>query len=74
VQVAASPDASPEIRTMTLASGNFFAVMWRAAGAPGARSCRRRMVLGRDAVAVLSYRFWQQALGADPAVLGRRCW
>jgi predicted permease len=72
VQFAATSDATPEIRTATLVSGNFF----------GALSVQPRIgrvfgpaedsVPGRDAVTVLSYRFWQRALGADPAVLGRR--
>jgi predicted permease len=72
VQVAASPDASPEIRTATLVSGNFFATMGVQPALGRALVPSDDTVPGRDAVAVLSYRFWQRALGADPAVLGKR--
>src|SRR5688572_5264274 len=72
VQVVASSDASPEIRTATLVSGNFFAAMGVRPTLGRAFVPAEDTVPGRDAVLVLSYRFWQRALGADPAVLGRR--
>jgi predicted permease len=72
VQAAASSGASPEIRTATLVSGNFFAAMGVQPALGRAFVPAEDTVPGRDAVAVLSYRFWQRALGADPAVLGRR--
>ena len=72
VQYAASAAATPEIRTATLASGNFFGVM-------GVQPALGRLfgpgedaVPGRDAVVVLSHHFWQRALAADPTVVGRR--
>ena len=72
VQAAASPGASPEIRTATVVSGNFFAAMGVQAALGRAFAPSEDAVPGRDAVTVLSYRYWQRALGADPAVLGRR--
>ena len=71
-QVAASPGASPEIRTATLVSGNFFAAMGVQPVLGRAFAPAEDAVPGRDAVTVVSYRFWQRALGADPAVVGRR--
>jgi putative ABC transport system permease protein len=72
VQFAASPNATPEIRTAALVTGNFF-------GALGVRPALGRVfnpaddaVRGRDAVVVLSHRFWQRVLAGDSAVLGRR--
>lgn len=54
-----------------LVSGNFFSVL-------GAEPVLGRPILpgdadvpGRNPVAVVSYRYWQQALAADPAVIGR---
>ena len=72
VQFAASPDATPEVRTATLVSGNFFSVMGVQPAFGRAFGSAEDAVPGRDAVAVLSYRFWQRALAADPSVLGRR--
>jgi putative ABC transport system permease protein len=72
VQVAASSDASPDIRTVTLVSGNFFAALGVQPALGRAFVPAEDTVPGRDAVAVLSHRFWQRVLGADPAALGRR--
>ncbi len=54
-----------------LVSGNFFSVL-------GAEPVLGRPILpgdadvpGRNPVAVVSYRYWQQALAADPRVIGR---
>jgi predicted permease len=54
-----------------LVSGNFFAVL-------GAEPVLGRVLtpsdtdaLGRNPVAVISYRYWQQVLAGDPAVVGR---
>jgi putative ABC transport system permease protein len=73
VQFAATPDATPEIHTVTLVSGNFFGVM----GVPTAALGRmfgpdEDAVPGRDAVVVLSHRFWERVLAADAGVVGRR--
>jgi putative ABC transport system permease protein len=72
VQVVPSSGASPEIRTAELVSGNFFAAMGVQPALGRAFVPAEDSVLGRDAVMVLSYRFWQRALGADASVLGRR--
>ena len=72
VQFAASPNATPEIRTATLVSGNFFGVMGVRPALGRVFSPAEDAVPGRDAVVVLSHRFWQRVLAADPAVLGRR--
>src|SRR6187549_795594 len=65
VQFAATSDATPEIHTATLVSGNFFGVM----GVPTATLGRmfgpdEDAVPGRDAVVVLTHSFWQRALAA----------
>jgi predicted permease len=71
-QVATSPAASPDIRTAMLVSGNFFSVMRVQPMLGRGFIPTEDVVPGRDPVAVVSYGFWQRALGADPAVLGRR--
>ena len=63
---------TPEIRTATLVSGNFFSVMGVQPTLGRAFFPEEDEVPGRDAVAVLSYRFWERELAADPEVLGRR--
>ncbi len=72
VQFLAAPEAAPEIRTATLVSGNFFSVMGVQPALGRAFRPDEDEVPGRDAVAVLSYRFWERELAADPEVLGRR--
>src|SRR5688572_984468 len=72
VQFAASAEAAPEIRTATLASGNFFSVMGIQPALGRVFGPAEDAVAGRDAVVVLSHRFWQRVLAADPGVLGRR--
>ena len=73
VQFAASPDATPEIHTATLVSGNFFSVMGVQVAALGRLfGPGEDAVPGRDAVVVLSHRFWQRVFAADAGVLGRR--
>ncbi|AXC10574.1 ABC transporter, permease protein [Acidisarcina polymorpha] len=64
--------SSPATQAMThLVSGTFFSVL-------GANPLLGRAITatdsdapGRSAVAVISYRYWQQALAADPGVIGR---
>ena len=72
VQFLAAPEVTPEIRTATLVSGNFFSVMGVQPTLGRAFFPGEDEVPGRDAVAVLSYRFWERELAADPEVLGRR--
>jgi putative ABC transport system permease protein len=72
VQFAVSRDATPEIRTATLVSGNFFGVMGVQPALGRVFGPAEDEVPGRDAVVVVSHRFWQRALAADPGVVGRR--
>ncbi len=63
--------SQPAIQAVShLVSGNFFDVLG-AAPLLGRTLAPNDDVIGRDAVAVLSYRFWQSNLGADPAVIGK---
>ncbi|MFZ0305490.1 MAG: ABC transporter permease [Terracidiphilus sp.] len=70
---AGAPGASTQAITVpaTLVSGNYFSLL-------GAQPLMGRMIGPSDnatpesgAVAVISYRFWQQSLSADPAILGK---
>jgi predicted permease len=72
VQLATNSDATPEIRTVTLVSGNYFSAMGVQPALGRAFRPDEDEVLGRDAVAILSHSFWARALAADPDVLGRR--
>jgi predicted permease len=72
VQLSTGGDATPEIRTATLVSGNFFGIMGVQLPLGRGFHLEEDQVPGRDAVAVLSHRFWQRALAGDRGVLGRR--
>jgi predicted permease len=66
-----STSAGPATQAYThLVSGNFFSVL--GAGAIMGRTIQPgdADALGRNPVAVISYRYWQQALSADPSVIG----
>ena len=54
-----------------LVSGTFFDVLGVEAFLGRAISTNDTDAPGRNAVAVISYRYWQQELSADPAVIGR---
>jgi hypothetical protein len=71
VSFAATTDATPEIRMAALVSGNFFDAMRVPAALGRTFRADEDAVPGRDAVAILSHRFWESALAADRAVLGR---
>jgi predicted permease len=72
VSVRSSAGGGPASQAIShLVSGNFFTVL-------GAEPVLGRPILpgdadvpGRNPVAVVSYRYWQQMLAADPAVIGR---
>ena len=72
VSVRSSAGGGPASQAIShLVSGNFFSVL-------GAEPVLGRPILpgdadvpGRNPVAVVSYRYWQQTLAADPAVIGR---
>ena len=72
MQFAASAEATPEIRTATIVSGNFFGVMGVQPALGRVFGPAEDAAPGRDAVVVLSHRFWQRVLAADPGVVGRR--
>jgi putative ABC transport system permease protein len=67
-----TPGATTQVKPVRLVSGNFFEVL-RVEPIVG-RTFRadEDRVLGRDAVAILSYGLWQQQYGADPDVVGRQ--
>ena len=54
-----------------LVSGTFFSVLGAAPMIGRTIGPEDTETPGRNAVAVISHRYWQQALAADPAVLGR---
>jgi macrolide transport system ATP-binding/permease protein len=69
--VARDEKAQPQFKAGLLVSGNFFDLL-------GVRPYLGRgfrpdedQVLGRDAVVVLSYDYWQNELGADASIIGR---
>jgi predicted permease len=72
VQFSMGAEATPEIRTATLVSGNYFSAMGVQPAFGRAFRPEEDEVPGRDAVAVLSHRFWERAFAANPDVLGRR--
>jgi putative ABC transport system permease protein len=72
VQLAASTDANPEIRTAALVSGNLFAAMQVQPALGRFFRPDEDEAPGRDAVVVLGHRFWERDLFADRAVIGRQ--
>ena len=69
--VASAPGAPPQVRLVQLVSGNFFDVLEIEPLAGRAFRPDEDRVPGRDPVAIMSYGFWQQQYGGDPAALGR---
>jgi putative ABC transport system permease protein len=67
----AGPGDLSEVRTGRLVSGNFFQVLGVEAEQGRTFLPDETQVPMRDAVAVVSYRFWQGPLAADPGILGR---
>ncbi len=67
----ATPNDLPAPASGLLVSGNFFDVMGVAPETGRAFRPDEDQTPGRDAVAVLGYRFWSERLGADPEVVGR---
>jgi predicted permease len=72
VQLATDPDATPEIRTAALVSGNYFSAMGVSPALGRAFRSDEDEVPSRDAVAILSHGFWTRTFAARPDVLGRR--
>jgi predicted permease len=68
----ADPKSAPKLKMGMLASGNLFALMGVEPTFGRGFKPEEDQVPGRDAVVVLGRRLWEQELGSDPAVLGRR--
>lgn len=71
IQFRAGPRDSSEVRTANLVSGDFFQVLGIEPELGRSFLPGESQVPMRDAVAVVSYRFWQAALASDPGILGR---
>lgn len=67
---AAQSGSNPHVASGMAVSGNFFDVLGVTPRLGRAFRADEDRVSGRDAVVVLSYGFWE-ALGPDPAILGR---
>ena len=70
--VATEPDALPTLRLGDLVSPDFFALAGVQPALGRVFTPEENQVPSRDAVIILGHDFWEQALAADPAVLGRR--
>lgn len=72
VRFRAGLDETSEVRTGELVAGDFFRVLGVEPELGRTFRADENQVPMRDAVAIVSYRFWQSALAADPGILGRR--
>ena len=70
--LAANRDARPKLALGQFVSANFFTVMGVKPELGRTFRVDEHAVPGRDAVVIVSHMLWQQQLGADPAILGRR--
>jgi predicted permease len=68
----ADPKSAPKLKMGMLASGNLFTLMGVEPTFGRGFTPEEDQVPGRDAVVVLGRSLWEQELGSDPAVLGRR--
>lgn len=66
------PGITPQVRTLTMVSGNFFRVLGVEPVIGRGFRDDEDAVEGRDAVAVLGYGVWKEQFGADASVLGGR--
>ena len=69
---AVDPKSSPKLKLGMLASGNLFPLMGVEPTIGRGFRPDEDQVPGRDAVVVLGRRLWEEELGSDPGVLGRR--
>lgn len=69
--VARPQDPVPQVRMGMQVSDGFFEVLGIQPRIGRGFSADESTVPGRDPVVVLSYSYWQQEMGGDPAVLGR---
>ncbi len=69
---ASDPTSSPKLKLGMLVSGNLLPLMGVEPTIGRGFRPEEDQVPGRDAVVVLGRRLWEEELGSDPAVLGRR--
>jgi macrolide transport system ATP-binding/permease protein len=69
---ATDPRATPKLKLGMLVSGNLFTLMGVEPTIGRTFRLEEDQVPGRDAVVVLGRSLWEQELGSDPGVLGRR--
>src|SRR5262249_55018593 len=72
VGFAVDPKNSPRLKMGMLATANLFPTMVVVAMMGRAFRPDEDQVPGRDAVVVLGHRMWEEELGSDPNVIGRR--
>ena len=71
-QVSVGNENAPKTQAIShLVSGNFFSVLGAEPFLGRALLSSDSDAIGRNPVAVISYRYWQQVLAGDPAVVGR---
>jgi predicted permease len=71
VGFASSPKALPQMRMGQMVSDNFFNVLGVQPALGRAFLADEGKVPGRDAIAILSYHFWETEFGRDPSAIGR---
>jgi predicted permease len=71
VGFAATPKALPQMRLGQMVSDNFFSVLGVQPSLGRAFLADEGKVPGRDAIAILSYQFWENEFGRDTAAIGR---
>jgi predicted permease len=71
VGFAATPKALPQMRMGQMVSDNFFKVLDVQPALGRAFLADEGKVPGRDAIAILSYHFWETEFGRDPSAIGR---
>jgi putative ABC transport system permease protein len=72
VGFSAHPGAPLQVKTATVVTWNFFRVLGIEPPIGRGFLPEEDQVVGRDAVAVLTYGVWQQEFGGDRSVLGRK--
>lgn len=71
LSVASAPKASPQIRMGAVVSENWFQVLGVQPGLGRGFLPEEGKVPGRDAVAVVSYEFWENQMGKEESAVGR---
>ncbi len=71
VSFATQPGASPQVKLVTVVSGDFFRLLGVEPTLGRGFLPDEDRVAGRNAVVVISHGTWQQEFAADPAIIGR---